>query len=254
MADFLLKEDGAFLLLETGDKLILEEVVVEVGGPSGGRSKPKGYKVVTDELGTRPVKHSPSLSTAKLRFRSESISIGSLQFTIRSFVESIVRPHFTGIATGLVQIKQRSRTSGRIIIQSTGESVSDLEASYLMSKMIKEIRKFGRFQKLNMLYNSMESMDEIFTIKQEQIKSFEFDESAEEWQGILTEQRFRAFTQSSSFVGNVRYDRDEQSMRILLNGIPYQFCNVPESVFDSFEGANSKGAFFNRIIKTQFDC
>jgi len=43
-------------------------------------------------------------------------------------------------------------------------------------------------------------------------------------------------------------------MRIILNGVIYNFCNVPERIFDSFSGADSKGAFFNRNIKTQFDC
>lgn len=83
---------------------------------------------------------------------------------------------------------------------------------------------------------------------------FVFVESAAEWQGILTEQRFRAFTHSSSFVGNVRYDQDLQQMVIILNGKEYTFCNVPERVFDAFSGANSKGAFFNRNIKGQYNC
>ena len=65
---------------------------------------------------------------------------------------------------------------------------------------------------------------------------------------------FRAFTHSSSFVGNVKYDQDEQSMEVILNGKTYDFCNVSERLFDSFEGADSKGAFFNREIKTLHDC
>jgi hypothetical protein len=43
-------------------------------------------------------------------------------------------------------------------------------------------------------------------------------------------------------------------MEILLNGKRYNFCNVPQRVYDGFEGADSKGAYFNRIIKGQFDC
>ncbi len=85
MADCLLIAGTAdrILIAGTTDCILIARVVVPVavGGPSGGKSKAKGYKVVTDELGTRPVKHSPSLSTGKLRFRSESISIGSLQST-----------------------------------------------------------------------------------------------------------------------------------------------------------------------------
>jgi len=64
----------------------------------------------------------------------------------------------------------------------------------------------------------------------------------------------RAFTNSSSFVGNMRYDQDEQSMTGILSGKHYKWCGVPESKFDSFQGAGSAGAFFNRGIKGQYDC
>ena len=63
-----------------------------------------------------------------------------------------------------------------------------------------------------------------------------------------------SFDMSSSFVGKVTYSPDFQTMEINLNGKVYGFCNVPERMFDSFEGAGSKGAFFNREIKQQFDC
>jgi len=66
--------------------------------------------------------------------------------------------------------------------------------------------------------------------------------------------RLRAFTHSSSFVGNMRYDNEEQSMTGILAGKHYKWCDVPERTFDSFEGAGSKGAFFNRVVKGQFDC
>jgi len=67
-------------------------------------------------------------------------------------------------------------------------------------------------------------------------------------------ERYRAFTNSSSFVGNMRYDQDEQSMTGILKGKHYKWCNVPESKFDSFQGAGSAGAFFNRDIKGQYNC
>ena len=65
---------------------------------------------------------------------------------------------------------------------------------------------------------------------------------------------FRAFTHSSSFIGNVVWDRESREMEILLNGNKYHFCRVSERLYDSFEGADSKGAFFNREIKTLHDC
>ncbi len=63
-----------------------------------------------------------------------------------------------------------------------------------------------------------------------------------------------SFDEPSSFVGRVIYTPEIQTMEINLNGRVYGFCGVPERTFDSFEGAGSKGAFFNRAIKGQFDC
>ncbi len=71
---------------------------------------------------------------------------------------------------------------------------------------------------------------------------------------IKTDDRQPSFDQASSFVGNVDYFPEDLSMEIHLNNKLYAFCNVPERVFDAFEGASSKGAYFNRNIKTQFDC
>ena len=68
------------------------------------------------------------------------------------------------------------------------------------------------------------------------------------------EERDKQFTQQSSFVGKVEYFPGNQGMTINLNGTTYDFCSVPERVFDGFEGASSKGAFFNRAIKGQFNC
>ena len=65
---------------------------------------------------------------------------------------------------------------------------------------------------------------------------------------------FKSFTHSSSFVGNVLWDRESREMEIILNDKTYHFCRVSERLFDSFEGASSKGAFFNREIKTLHDC
>jgi transposase len=86
-------------------------------------------------------------------------------------------------------------------------------------------------------------------------RSFDFNESFEDWRDVaLTEQRFKAFTHSSSFVGNVRYDSDTNKMTMVLNGESYDFCDVPERKFDALEGATSVGKTFNDTIKGQHDC
>lgn len=90
--------------------------------------------------------------------------------------------------------------------------------------------------------------------KDKKLRHFEFKECACEWSEVVKEVRFQAFTHSSSFVGNVKYDQDSQSMEIILNGKTYEFCDVSQRLFDGFEGANSKGAYFNRNIKNLHDC
>ena len=52
---FLLKEDGGFLLQENGGKIIIDQVLVPVGGSSGGSSKAVGVSLVKKQLGDRAV-------------------------------------------------------------------------------------------------------------------------------------------------------------------------------------------------------
>ena len=66
--------------------------------------------------------------------------------------------------------------------------------------------------------------------------------------------REEEFTQPSSFVGTVTYTIDLQTMEIELNGRIYNYCRIPRRIFESFQGAPSKGKFYNRSIKGQFLC
>ena len=59
-------------------------------------------------------------------------------------------------------------------------------------------------------------------------RHFEFVETTNDVWKEVAEARFKAFTHSSSFVGNVKYDQDNQTMEIILNGKTYEFCNVSE--------------------------
>ena len=66
--------------------------------------------------------------------------------------------------------------------------------------------------------------------------------------------KLEAFTRSSSFVGNVRYDTASQEMTMILAGVRYSFCGVSQLRFDSLQGSGSVGKAFNDIIKGQHDC
>jgi len=251
---------GSTILIAGGSGNLLiapstPEPGVTVGGGSGGRSKAKGYKLVSDELGNRPVKQIPSLSEGKLKLRTETISRGRLQIPVKNISHSIVKPfHVVGISISEILIKTRTESFARLRIPSRIQSNSYMVMNTRrIEPELDNLKKAKKLMELFTLYQMAESTDNIFTIPKK-VQTFDFEEDAEEWKGVLTEQRFTAFTHSSSFIGNVRYDQDEQSMRIILNGKIYQFCNVPQRIFDSFEGANSKGAYFNRNIKTLFDC
>jgi len=77
--------------------------------------------------------------------------------------------------------------------------------------------------------------------------TFEFDETVEE-------QREKDFDAPSSFVGNVVYTPELQTMEITLNGKRYDYCSIPERIFEGFRGASSKGEFYNRSIKGIYSC
>lgn len=87
------------------------------------------------------------------------------------------------------------------------------------------------------------------------VDEFDFRETAEEWKEALSDSpRFEGYTGSSSFVGNMRYDRDTRGLTMKLNGKSYNFCDVPERKWSDLKGATSIGKAFNDIVKGQHDC
>ncbi len=90
-----------------------------------------------------------------------------------------------------------------------------------------------------------------------EFESFEFNEKASEWRGTKqydNAAKILTFSHSSSFVGQVVYEKTDQSMLIVLGDSIYNFCSVPRDIYDSFRTASSKGRFFNSSIKGVWDC
>ena len=109
-----------------------------------------------------------------------------------------------------------------------------------------------------------------------EVRTFSFRESSQNWESADTlsdldkriktlndkidelqrdlNPREKDFSHPSSFVGTVTYTPESNTMEITMNGNVYGFCGVPERIFDAFEGASSKGAFYNRSIRSQFNC
>ena len=87
--------------------------------------------------------------------------------------------------------------------------------------------------------------------------SFEFKEASTEWAGskIYTDAaKFLQFDKSSSFVGNVVYEKATEEMLIVLGDRIYNFCSVPRQIYNGFQRASSKGKYFNSFIKGLWDC
>ena len=86
------------------------------------------------------------------------------------------------------------------------------------------------------------------------LQTFDIDEPITESFFAETEPKLKAFTHSSSWIGNVRYDSEEKTMRVLMNGKAYNHCGVEQIDYDGFEGSPSKGEHWWRNIKDQFNC
>ncbi len=90
-----------------------------------------------------------------------------------------------------------------------------------------------------------------------EFESFEFNEKASEWKGTKQYEnaaKILTFSHSSSFVGQVVYEKADKSMLIVLGDSVYNFCSVSRDIYDGFRNAGSKGRYFNDVIKGAFDC
>lgn len=59
----------------------------------------------------------------------------------------------------------------------------------------------------------------------------------------------------SSAISEVGYDAATQHMKIaFVQGRTYDFCGVPESVFDGLLKAASKGRYYDEHIRDRYPC
>jgi hypothetical protein len=53
----------------------------------------------------------------------------------------------------------------------------------------------------------------------------------------------------------VGYDAQSRRMKItFVQGHTYDFCGVPQQVFDGLLRASSKGSYYNDFIKDRYQC
>jgi len=248
--------------------------VFAVGGGREGRTTQKGVSILEQDrslkpLGERPKLKRQEMAVAKLAIRSQTRSISSMLITekIRN-ISNITPRQVAGLVISKLVYKIEHRAKIKIKFFEKNVSYSMLHNGMLnhflttrkldviteqINALVKLTQTRTEAEISALKINKLKTLAEFGNIIKDlqsapgRIKIFEFNEE-------IKDEALRAFTHSSSFVGNVTYDQDNQGMTILLNGKEYSFCGVPERIFDAFEGADSKGAYFARNIKEQFNC
>ena len=251
------------VLLNTGDNVLLNDGTSKLllnddsctptptptdGGNAGTSTRVRkrvGKQLISDELGNRPTSVVSGESTAKIILRPLGKSKGTIPVIhLRAESRWIPASNFGGNSFAKLRYPTKNESKCKLFFNPAAESWGILHPSMVNHITNMELHKT---RKQNKLLGYLKMIEAIDSIEESPIKSFEFNEDTNEPTLI-------AFTHSSSFVGNVRYNTETQEMRILLNGKAYNFCNVPRRIYEAFQGADSKGAYFNRSIKTQFDC
>ena len=257
----LLNDGSSNILLNDGSSVILLNDDTCSDGPTptptggtGGRTtrvrKTAGKQLISDNLGNRPTIIAEGQSRATTVLYSRAKSRSKLIARTEAYSKAKNVPFLSGKSISKLNIPTNYESVAKLYYIENSESWGILHPSVASQRLSKEANEMRAYAKLMTYMNMLESIDKMYVTNTEaspKIKSFEFSEKTNNEELI-------AFTHSSSFVGNVRYNTETQEMRILLNGKAYNFCGVPQRIYESFQGADSKGAFFNRSIKTQFDC
>ena len=253
---YMLQNDATYILLNSSDcdYAVEPPVPPPVGidpGASGGKSTQQGTPLMKKRLGDRPHFEFAALAKGKLTTTSGGETRSSLLIHASAKAESIIkRLQGTGLAISKILHHEKYIAKGSLVIRSEAKAESYIKDAALLqhlSSLKETMTKSVRLAKLKAIIDISEKIESLE--KMEPLKSyyFEFHENTKD-------ELLHAFTHSSTFIGNVQYNPDQQSMKIIINGKTYNFCNVPERIFDAFEGAGSKGAFFAREIKGLFNC
>jgi hypothetical protein len=58
----------------------------------------------------------------------------------------------------------------------------------------------------------------------------------------------------STVIASFNYDAEESVLTIVfISGMVYQYKNVPEKIYTAMKASTSKGIYFNRYIKDQYE-
>ena len=60
---------------------------------------------------------------------------------------------------------------------------------------------------------------------------------------------------NSSAISHIGYDSNTKQMKITFKqSKTYDYCNVPQNIFDEFLNASSIGIYYDRHIKDNYNC
>jgi hypothetical protein len=246
---FLLNAGGNILLNDGTSELQMNLDNCSVGptpstGGTGGSNtrvrKRVGKRLPSMNLGERPTALSNGESLSKMVLSFKAINKSKLLIHSEAVSISKSQPYITGASISKIAIPTKFESVSKLIYIEKSESWGIPHPSVFAMVPPKKESKVKKYLEI------LESIEKNFSTKST-YAGFAFNETS-------NDEKLIAFTHSSSFIGNVRYNTETQEMRVLLNGKAYNFCNVPHRIYDAFEGSNSKGAFFARSIRTQFNC
>lgn len=245
---------------------------VSVGGGSGGKVKAKGVSLVDMQevaykkkphvtFGNKKLihPHAELKMIAKFKTSVEGHIRYESRFKLKIITDNLNIPSIKSITTWKLKqfsppITSRFKTPVEGIIQL------DSKFAKRVAARIENRSKFKAKQKIKLEHHAIFDYTKIITVleslmnlmEDEPTMEFTFNESSTLWE--QDDDREKSFDAPSTVVGRVVYTPDLQTMEIELPGKTYNYCGVPERIFDAFKGASSKGAFYNREIKGIFTC
>lgn len=74
------------------------------------------------------------------------------------------------------------------------------------------------------------------------------------YRGPVSLNHFACTATESSVVNRICYRANRQYLIVLLGGTYYHYCRLPASVASQWFGTDSKGKYYNALIKGRYDC
>lgn len=247
----LLNDGTSYLLLNDGTSFLLLNQVGDAHVPAsaGGKSKKQvGQKLVQGDLGPRPKVVSAGDSITKIVIKLVANSKGKSLIDFSGESVSRVIPTMGGYSISKIVVPAKHESKARLLYKQNNESWARPDSVTVGLHQIKKFEKVEKITKILTYMHMLESIDTIFDGDvSSPVMKFTFHEHT-------NDEKLIAFTHTSSWIGNVRYNTETKEMRVLMNGVAYNHCGVERIDYDRFEGANSKGEHWWREIKDRFNC